>query len=241
MENILKIGDEMKKGILMLVGFGIILYLIDWEWVAHLRQEDMEYFTGGVIDGLGYNLLLITMPLMIVQGVITIFPVLLLIILHFLSFGLIQGFFISLLGTVLSSLFCYWLTKSFSSKWVDHYWEKRKHKLNRFVKIFTHYGVLMIIFFRSVPFIPSNLISIAAAISPIHFKQYIWSSIWGNISMIWLLSILSAPIWMSDSIFLPYLSSYLAYVVILLTYYGIRYLRIERYELEGRRSLEKAR
>ncbi|MDG5789928.1 VTT domain-containing protein [Evansella sp. AB-P1] len=218
----------MKKGILLLIGFGIILYLIDWEWVSRLRQEDLDYFTDGVIEGVGYRLLLVTMPLMLIQGVITLFPVLLLIIIHFLTFGLVEGFLISLIGTVGSSLLCYWIVKSFSGKWVENYWAKRQEKLNRLLHWMTEYGVLVIVILRSVPIMPSNLISIAAAFSPIPLKQYIWSSIWGNISMVWLLSILAAPIWMGEGMFFPYLIGYLIYALTVFVYYAIHYYRSQQ-------------
>lgn len=46
---------------------------------------------------------------------------------------------------------------------------------------------------------PSNLISVAAAASPISTPAYLWSTVFGNIAMIGVLSFLSMPLWVDES------------------------------------------
>ncbi|MCD8509514.1 MAG: VTT domain-containing protein [Bacillus sp. (in: Bacteria)] len=206
-----------------------------------MRQEDIQYFTEGALNELGYRLLLITFPLMLLQGIITIFPILILIVIHFISFGLLQGFIVNLLGTTASALLCFWLTRSFGGVWVERFWEKRKAKLTRILNGIQNYGILIIVVLRSTPFLPSNLISIAAALSPIKANPYIWSTIWGNISMIWLLSLLSAPLWIDSSLFWPYLWTYAIYLAVVFSYYGFRYRYSNREPdpIEGQESLKE--
>ncbi|MBU9712363.1 TVP38/TMEM64 family protein [Evansella tamaricis] len=215
--------------ILLLLGFiGFIIYMV-WDWIGLFMQQDIEYFTAESFLGeLGLSLLWVTIPLMIVQGIFTLFPVLILIILHFISFGVVGGFIISVIGATLGALVCYWLTDSFSSQWVERFWNKREKTLNWLLRLMTTYGVLIIVLLRSIPFVPSNLISISAALSPVTLQQYVWSSVLGNISMVWLLSLLSAPLWMTESIFLPYLVGYIIYVITLVGFYSYRYYQKKR-------------
>jgi uncharacterized membrane protein YdjX (TVP38/TMEM64 family) len=82
---------------------------------------------------------------------------------------------------------------------------------------------------------PSNLISIAAAFSPINFRSYLISTILGNISMIWLLSLLSAPLWISGPLFLPYLTAYIIFAAIVLGSYLYRFFTTEESTTRRRR------
>lgn len=209
----------MKRGVLILTGFVLAILLIDFEWIKQLRQENMDYFTEGVLEDAGYGLLLITIPLMTLQGAITVFPVLILILIHFVAFGFFEGFIYSIIGTTLGALFCYWLAEGFGGKWINRFWEKRQQTMDWLLKWITKYGGLILIILRSIPFIPSNAISVAAALSPVSFQQYLWSTVLGNISMIWLLSLLSAPFWIKESMFLPYLSIYIFYCVCVFAFY----------------------
>ncbi|ADU30423.1 TVP38/TMEM64 family protein [Evansella cellulosilytica] len=211
----------LRKLAFLLISILVIILIIDWEWITYLRQEDISYFTDYLYEEIGYQLLWITLPLMIVQGVVTIFPILVVILIHFISFGLIEGFIFSFLGTFLSSIFCYLLTKSFSGKWIEHFWNKRKEQLERVLRLVSKYGILVIIVLRSIPIMPSNIISVAAALSPITTYQYIWSSIIGNISMIWLLSLISAPFWIREGYFNMYLSLYIIFSVVFLLYFSL--------------------
>ncbi|UTR14946.1 VTT domain-containing protein [Salipaludibacillus sp. LMS25] len=213
----------MKKWAMIILLIALFLFItINWEWIVHLRQGDMSYFTEDVFEEVGYRLLWITIPLMIVQNVITLFPVLLLIIMHFHLFGLIEGFLFSLIGTTLGALTCFWFARSFSSHWVEHFWERNERRLAYVLRLIASYGVYMLVVLRSIPIMPSNLISIAAAVSPLSLRPYIWSSVLGNMSMIWLLSLLSAPLWMPDNVFRPYLLSYIIFVLTISSYYAGR-------------------
>lgn len=225
----------MKKGILILTGFILLLFLIDFEWIAHLRNEDMDYFTDGILEEAGYGLLWITIPLMVLQGSVTIFPVIVVILIHFISFGVVEGFIFSMIGTTIGALVCYWLAESFSGKWVDRFWEKREKALSKILRQINEYGVLMLVVLRSIPVMPSNLISIAAAFSPINFRSYLISTILGNISMIWPLSLLSAPLWISGPLFLPYLTAYIIFAAIVLGSYLYRFFTTEESTTRRRR------
>lgn len=215
----------MKKRVLTLIGFIIVLLLVDWEWLGNLRHEDADFIMSTIQDEVGYELLMITIPLMILQGVMTIFPVILLIIVHFIVYGVVEGFIFSLLGSFLSSILCYTIAKSFSEGYVAGFWKKREKTMNKVMDLTLKYGVPLIVVLRSIPILPSNIISVVAALSPIRFSQYVWSSLWGNISMIWILSLLSAPIILTSVDKVLYIILYALYLVLLYSYYGYQFVQ----------------
>ncbi|WP_416150649.1 TVP38/TMEM64 family protein [Salipaludibacillus sp. HK11] len=203
----------------------ILLVVFNWEWVIQLREDNLSYFTDELFAELGYGILFITIPLMMIQNVVTLFPILILIMIHFISFGMLGGFVFSLIGTCLGAMVCFWLTKSASEKFVQKYWNKNEEKLSYIFNLISSYGVFMIVFLRSIPVMPSNLISIAAGLSPINQRTYLWSTVLGNISMVWLLSLLSAPLWMRDNQYIPYLVGYLLFATAVAIFYFSRFYR----------------
>lgn len=216
----------MKKVVIFfLIGSSVVLIMFNWEWVIQLREENLDYFTDELFEELGYGILFITLPLMMIQSVVTIFPILILIMIHFILFGMIFGFLFSLIGTSLGAMLCFWLTRSVSENTVQIYWRKKEGKLSYILDSISSYGVFMIVFLRSIPIMPSNLISIAAGVSPINYRAYVWSTVLGNISMVWLLSLLSSPLWMEGNYYLGYLSSYLLFATVVLIYYFVRFYR----------------
>lgn len=172
---------------------------------------------------MGYALLFITIPLMIVQNVLTLFPILLVIIVHIMAFGIFEGGFYSLTGTVLGALTCFLLVKYVNFNWVDRLWEKRQDRMERYYRWINEYGVFMIVILRSIPIFPSNLISIAAAFTPIRLRAYLWSCLVGNMSMIWLLSLLSAPLWLhtisNENVYMTMFTGYILFSLVIISFY----------------------
>lgn len=216
----------MKKIVMIFfLSISIILVIFNWEWVMQLREENLSYFTDELFEELGYGLLFITIPLMMIQNVVTLFPIVIVIMIHFISFGMIYGFLFSLIGTSLGALLCFWLTRTASENKVQKYWRKKEGKLSYILDSISSYGVFMIVFLRSIPVMPSNLISIAAGVSPIGYRAYVWSTILGNISMVWLLSLLSGPLWVEDNHYLGYLFGYLLFATVVIIYYFMIFYR----------------
>lgn len=226
----------MKIASISIVLISILLILFfNWDWITQLREEDVTDFTE-IVGDLGYGVLWITIPLMMIQNIITIFPILLLIMLHFISFGMIQGFLFSFIGTTLGTILCFWLARSISEKWINHFWQKQEKKLSYILNLISSYGVLMIVLLRSIPIMPSNLISIAAAVSPMRIKPYLLSTVIGNISMIWLLSLLSSFLWIEGNLYVSYLIGYLLFSVITIGFYVIRFYRRSKMQVTDHTS-----
>ncbi|WP_198154968.1 TVP38/TMEM64 family protein [Salisediminibacterium beveridgei] len=182
--------------VVLLILAGLILWR--WDWVMALRDNNLSYFTDDLFAQWGYGILFFTIPLMIVQNVVTLFPILILIVFHFIVFGVWGGMLFSLIGTVSGALLCFYLARFVAGKWFQRYWSKNEKKLEKVIQAISKYGVYMIVFLRSIPVMPSNLISVAAAASPIRERSYVYSTIFGNVAMIGVLSFLSAPLWVDE-------------------------------------------
>lgn len=187
-----------KMGIAVILLLLVVLIVWRWEWVMALRNDNLSYFTDELFDQWGYGILLFTIPLMIVQNVVTLFPILILIVFHFVVFGVWGGMLFSFIGTVAGALLCFLLARFAAGNWIERYWEKNEVKLEHVIQSISRYGVYMIVLLRSIPVMPSNLISIAAAASPIRYRSYVYSTIFGNLSMIGILSFLSTPLWVDE-------------------------------------------
>ncbi|WP_157811971.1 TVP38/TMEM64 family protein [Alteribacter populi] len=221
----------------------LIILIVVWQsdWVTEARSNNVDYFIDTLFEEMGYFLLFVTIPLMILQNIFTLFPVLLIIVVHLLSFGVIEGAVYSLIGTLLGALACFYLVKHFNHRISERIWSKRKEKFDRYYRWISEYGVCMIIVLRSIPVFPSNLISAAAAFTPINWKAYFWSSLFGNLSMVWLLSLLSSPLWIedvaSDSFLIWAIAGFVLYCVIILTYYFRKMVLTKKYTSVPERKL----
>lgn len=171
----------------------ITLFLLNSEIVQTVSNNDINYYIE-LKEELGYQLLFITIPLAIVQGFLTLFPIITILAIHILAFGWVQGLIFSFIGTFLGSLISFICVRYLFHDWSMRIWEKKKHKYKRLAKYIDLYGLWAIVILRSIPIMPSNIISLMAGLSPISFKHYVWSCVIGNLSMVWLLGIISSPV-----------------------------------------------
>ncbi|PYZ98152.1 hypothetical protein CR205_06030 [Alteribacter lacisalsi] len=212
----------MKKWIAFALLLTALALLWQTDFVTAARNSNTEFFTDTLFEQWGPFLLAVTIPLMIVQNIFTLFPVLLVIVVHNLAFGFFWGSIFSLAGTVAGALACFYIVRYFNVGWVRKVQEKNEEKFEKYYRWIKKYGVMMIIVLRSVPVFPSNIISAAAAFTPIGSRSYFWSCVFGNTSMVWLLSLLSAPVWAGDAegSFVSWLlAGYLAYCAMLLLFF----------------------
>lgn len=176
----------------------------------------------------GWLLLLLTVPLAVVQGLLGLFPFLTLIMLHISSLGLVGGFFASWFAGTLAAVVVFWFARSLFAGWFDRKFSKRLQKYEKWQRYFDKYGVWVIIFLRTLPIMPNNLISFMAAISPIKPVPYIWSSIVGNVSHIWLFAILTSSVLFPDTDIRLLIGSYVLFTIALLVVFLIRSRRFAR-------------
>ncbi|WP_276352398.1 TVP38/TMEM64 family protein [Cohnella caldifontis] len=176
----------------------------------------------------GATLLAVTIPLAILQGFFGFFPFSTLIFVHISSLGIGGGLLASWLSGTLAAVVVFYVCKFLFAEWFRRKWG---HKLERYEKwqaSFDRYGFWAIIFLRTLPVMPNNLISFMSAISPIRTSTYIWSSIVGNLSHIWLFGIISSSILFPDMDIRMLVGSYVAFCVVLLAIFAATRFRAAR-------------
>ncbi|GGG23428.1 TVP38/TMEM64 family protein [Paenibacillus abyssi] len=206
-------------------------------------QEWIETAIEGLVEMTqlsGHYLLLLTVPLTIIQGIITIFPFATLLLLHVSSLGLMQGLFISwVLGTI-ASIVCFMLGRSFIQAWIIKRFGTRLAKYEKWQRHMDHYGVWVVILLRSVPFVPSNVTSIMAAISPLSFNAYLWSTAVGTFSQIWMFGLLGSTVIFPNIDLRTLWVAYIGFCAVLFAMFLLRLLKEQRsiIKLGGSKSEE---
>lgn len=164
----------------------------------------------------GLWILLITIPLGIIQGFLGLFPFATIIMLHISVLGLVNGIMASWISGTVAAVVVFWVSRSLFANWVLRKWEKRLQKYGKWQLRFEKYGLWAIILLRTIPIMPNNLISFMAGISPVKMIPYIWSSIIGNLSHIWLFAIISSSILIPDIDNVVLILSYAGFCIVLL-------------------------
>lgn len=106
------------------------------EWFNSFIEWLIDYtqFQGALI-------LLITIPLTIIQGIVTLFPFLSLVIIHVATFGLMGGLFISWLAGTIASIICFVLCRFFFYDWFHNRLKSKVKKYDKWQKRMNDYAV----------------------------------------------------------------------------------------------------
>jgi uncharacterized membrane protein YdjX (TVP38/TMEM64 family) len=195
-----------------------------------------EYISDG-IDWLlevtsldGYGILLVTLPLAVIQGLLGFFPFTTLILLYISALGLEAGLVMSWLTGTFASVVIFYLFRYFVSGWVDRKLSKRIQRYEKWQNSFQRYGIWAIIFLRTLPIMPNNLISFMSSVSRIGSVSYIWSSLLGNLSHIWLFGIISSTILMPGTDIKWLTITYIIFCLVLLILFALVQYRTKRKE-----------
>ncbi|MBS5913023.1 MAG: VTT domain-containing protein [Paenibacillus macerans] len=159
------------------------------EWIKQITDWFLQ--TTGLT---GYSILLLTIPLAVVQGLFGFFPFATIVMLHISLLGIAGGLAASWIAGSAAGMIVYLLCRYLFTDWFNRKWMSRLKKYEKWQTGLDRYGVWAVIFLRTVPIMPNNLISFMAAISNLRLWSYTWSNVVGNLSSIWLFGIISAPI-----------------------------------------------
>jgi uncharacterized membrane protein YdjX (TVP38/TMEM64 family) len=186
----------MKRGLalntrLKLISFALILTLL----ILTLKTDTFSILLSGDPEALKdlshgsiFMLLLFTLLLMTIQNMFTIIPLLLLISVNVSIFGFIQGYIwswlISIAGAVISFLITRYWFQTFFTKYVN----------NEFKQKIEEKGFWFVFIGRILPFMPTSVVNIAAGISSIRFKKFLYATLLGNMIYFLLLSFISQGI-----------------------------------------------
>lgn len=214
---------HVKKSWVALIMLVLVIPIyLNFDSLQLILQNDVAYF---VEQELGYRLLLFTLPLSILQSIFTLFPFVTIVLIHVLTFGLWEGLMYSWIGSSLGAISCFILGRYFFQDYSRKIWAKKQDQYEKWVHIVNLYGLWGVVFLRSIPIIPSNIISLMAAFSPMKLNIYIWSTVIGNISMVWLFGVFSDAIIFADETTRILLGFYILFVVLLAIIASLHYRR----------------
>lgn len=188
-------------------------------------NEWIEQFTGWLLEVPqieGFWILLITIPLALIQGIIGIFPFATIVMLNISVLGVMNGLLASWIAGSVAGMAVYMICKFLFSDWFNRRWLSKLQKYERWQKSLNRYGVWAVIFLRTVPIMPNNLISFMSAVSNLKTISYTWSNIIGNLSSIWLFGILSASIVFPNMDLRLLILSYAIFLLALLAAFFVR-------------------
>jgi uncharacterized membrane protein YdjX (TVP38/TMEM64 family) len=193
------------------------------EWIQQLTEWLVETTQLG-----GYSILLLTIPLAIIQGTFGIFPFATLLMLHLSVLGVAKGLLASWIVGTIAGMVVYLLCQHLLADWFNRRWLKKLEKYHKWQESIDHYGVWAIIFLRTIPIIPNNLISFMAAISNIKTVSYAWANLVGNLSSIWLFGMISAPLISPDIDLRKLIGGYVIFLLLLFAGLLVRRHRLKR-------------
>lgn len=182
----------------------------------------------------GIAILALTVPLGIIQGLFGVFPFATLILLHVSALGIVEGLLASWLVGTISALVVYALCRSAFADWFERKWLGKMERYKKWESSLRLYGGWGMVFLRTIPIMPNNLISFSAAIIKMKPSVYLWSNVVGNLSHIWLFGILGAAVLFPGADMKILIGSYIGFVLALVAAFLYRYFTHYRH----RRSAE---
>jgi uncharacterized membrane protein YdjX (TVP38/TMEM64 family) len=155
--------------IILFIGFCI------WLNVFYLPNSPAEIRTWILSFGL---IAPVVYVLIFVLRSLVMFPVAVMLFTSGLAFGFGLGSLLSWFGTIGSAAFSFYLARKFGK---GLHISKNRRTLEQLEEHLVHRGFIYVFFVRMLPFIPFDLISYAAGISRIRFRDFITASTFGII------------------------------------------------------------
>lgn len=137
-----------------------------------------------ILNSLGVYGPLVGCLFICVESMIPILPLSAFITLNFLAFGNILGFIISWIFTIIGCLLSFTLFRKKIKNWFD---KKRnnKQRLNKIMNTVEKINFSQLVLIIAIPFTPAFLVNIAAGLSKISYKKYLFALIIGKISLVY--------------------------------------------------------
>lgn len=214
-EKVIIINKWTKIGSFIIFLILIIIF-INTETFTHLIKGD--FLAIAESDGL-WMLLMLSLVLMIIQNLFTVIPLILLISINVTMYGFEYGYiwswFTSIIGALVSFLVVrFWFQEFFITKLN----EKMKVKIERNGFAFVFIG-------RIFPFVPTSLINIAAGVSSIKLKHFLFSTIIGNMIYMFVLALIPLGIM---SIKIEYYVYYILIGLFIVCYLSFKMIKRKR-------------
>ena len=118
------------------------------------------------------------------ESILPVLPLSVFITLNFMTFGSVWGFLISWVFTVIGCMLSFWIFKNGVSERLYNRFKNVK-KLSNFMDIMSNMKFTNLVMVIAIPFTPAFLINIAAGISRVDTKKYLYALMIGKISLVY--------------------------------------------------------
>ena len=161
----------------------ILIFFINPPWLAKLRSilsfESLSVLAD-TFRSLGIWAPIISIALMIAQGILAPLPSFVITAANGLAFGIPFGFFISWTGGMAAAIVMFWLARLFGAGFVERV-TKQNHLLDQANRYSGKNGFFLIFVARLIPIVSFDFISFLAGLSQISFRSFFVATALGQI------------------------------------------------------------
>jgi len=123
--------------------------------------------------------------ILIVHGIVSIFPAAAIVLFGGKYFGITNGFLYTMAGMTIGASAAFFIAKKYGTD-IEKQWISKK-KIDYLKRMFKKWGIRIVFFGRMIPVIPSDAVSFAAGTSDIKFRKFLPVTIIGLIPVTLLL------------------------------------------------------
>ena len=137
-----------------------------------------------ILNNLGIYGPILGCLLICVESILPFLPLSAFITLNFLAFGNIVGFIISWIFTIVGCMLSFTLFRKKVKGWVD---KKRKDKkrLEKIMQVLERISFAKLVVIMAIPFTPASLINIAAGLTKMSYKRFLFALMLGKIFLVY--------------------------------------------------------
>ncbi len=137
-----------------------------------------------ILDSLGVYGPILGCVLICFESILPFLPLSAFITLNFLAFGNVLGFIISWVFTIIGCMLSFTLFRKKIKKWFDKK-RKQKKKLDKIMKSLEKINFSQLVIILAIPFTPAFLVNIAAGLTKMSYKRYLFALIIGKIFLVY--------------------------------------------------------
>lgn len=148
-------------------------------------MSNLETYIETFLNSVGFFGAILAALLITVESILPVLPICVFITLVFLSFGNFWGFIISWLFTCLGCVLSFLLFRSKVKGWVERKLLKNNKKAKKLLTYIDKMKLSSLAVLVAVPFTPASAINIAAGLSNMSFKKFLYAIMIGKLFMVY--------------------------------------------------------
>lgn len=147
--------------------------------------SNFDYYTELFLQNLGVMGAIISCALITIESILPVLPICVFITLVFLTFGSILGFIISWIFTCLGCIISFALFRSKIKAWFEKKFVKKGSKIKDLMKYIDKMSLSSLTILIAIPFTPASVVNIAAGLSNMKFKKFLYAILIGKLFMVY--------------------------------------------------------